>query len=119
MAFQVSEKIENQMARRFQRLIRKRNLIDTGSLWRSIDITAEVDDSGFIKIKIFSEDYLKYLDERFTLTSDFTRARGFNKLVRDIYAEWITYMIRRFPRLTGFEKVLESIGTRVEVEIVN
>ena len=72
-----------------------------------------------IKIKIFSEDYLKYLDERFTLTSDFTRARGFNKLVRDIYAEWIPYMIRRFPRLTGFEKVLESIGTRVEVEIVN
>ena len=119
MAYQVSEVIEKKMSRRLQRLIRKKNLIDTGALWRSIDITAEVDDAGFIDVKIYSEDYLKYLDERFTVTSDFVNARGFKELVREIYEGWIPYMIKKYPLLSGFEKVLNNVGSRVSVEIVN
>jgi hypothetical protein len=119
MAFQVSEEIENKMKRRFQRLIRKNGLIDTGALWRSIDITATISDAGQLHIKVYSEDYLKYLDERFVLSSDFVNARGFATIAAEAYTEWVQYMTRRFPLLEGFDRVLQNVRSSVTVEIVN
>lgn len=117
--FNASSNINQKLTDRFKRLIRKYSLIDTGELYRSIEIVASVDNLGNVYVQIYSVDYLKYLWDRFPLASDFQYARGFDNLIGEIMQEWTLYMSRMNPDLAGFLTVLESVRGSVTVELMN
>ena len=116
--YNVPASIERKMEARFKRLIRKNALIDTGALYKSIQMTAWIDDSGYVTIKLYSEDYLKYLDDRFSLSADFLYGPKFNTILIPMYEGWINYMIKKYPRLGGFERVLENIDPRNKIDLI-
>lgn len=116
--FQSSENINRRLKERLQRIIRKYSLIDTGEMYRSIQVNTTIDSTGNIWIKIYSVDYLKYHWDKFPLASDFEMARGFDVIITDALQEWATYQIRLNPNLEGFLTVLSKINM-VNIELMN
>jgi hypothetical protein len=90
--------IENKMTKLYKKEIATKDLYDTGALYRSISVKLVIEGSK-ISFKVYSEDYLKYLDEPFSVTEDFLNSSGYKEVLSDIED-----MVA--------EAVLESIGNR-------
>lgn len=117
--YNASNEINQRLTDRFKRLIRKYSLIDSGELYRSIQIVASVDNLGNVSIQIYSVDYLKYLWDKYPLSADFQFARGFEDIVSSLMEEWTIYMSRMNPDLEGFLNILGSVRGSVTVELMN
>lgn len=119
MAYRANRNKERTLIRLFQEVIDDNNLIDTGALRASVDVEVQVTRAGLMLVDVSSQDYLKYLYERFFLIEDFTAKPQFSQVVRDIFADFIQKeIIRKYP-LQDAAKLLEKLNTRVTVQIVN
>jgi hypothetical protein len=89
----VRAQIERDWKSALKRLIKSKGLYDTGALYDSIEISAEIDDFGVLEITIDAMDYIKYLFETFGLI-DFVY---YSNIVSRAYAEWISIKQKQFP----------------------
>lgn len=71
------ERIARDLEQALKDIIEKEGLIDTGRLINSV--RASVTDN---QIKIQTEDYYKYLDEKYKLTSQFENSKAFDVAVK-------------------------------------
>lgn len=114
-----SAQINQRLTDRLKRIVRKYSLIDTGQLYRSIQVVAEVDNTGNIYIKVYSVDYLKYNWDRFPLAADFQYARGFDRIISDLMSEWAEYTAGMNPDLAGFLDVLGNVRRYIDIQLMN
>ena len=86
MAFRTPREVDRRYTRKFKELILNKGLIDTYALYRSIQVTAEIDynfatfmsANYTFTIKVYAEVYLVYLNERFSVTDDFINSVSFS-----------------------------------------
>lgn len=123
MPFRTPRDIDRRYTRKFKDDIWKKGLIDTGSLHRSIDVTAEIDihfgtfmsANYTFTVFVFAEEYLVYLNERFSITEDFINSRSFRNTTERLRRFFIAYLSNEYP-LLNFENIILELN---EVVIVN
>lgn len=115
--YRVSDKINKRLSMRLKRAIRSLQLIDTGSLYSSINIRVYVSDLGQITMEIEAMYYIVYLWEKHGIEFVFF-GRGFQDYVSEILQEWADYMVRKDRNLRGFQEVLRRIDGFVNIEFV-
>jgi len=120
MAFRANRNRERKLIRVFQQVIDQHGLIDTGALRASVDVEVTISNNGLMLVDVSSQDYLKYLYERFFLLEDFSRKADFKSAIQDIWQDWIKDVVKRYPMQSAV-KFLEKAkdGTRVRVQVVN
>lgn len=118
MAYRAKRREEGRLARLFQKVIKEKDLIDTGLLYRSVDVNVQVTNAGLMLVDVSSQDYLKYLYERFFLIEDFSSKPEFKQIVNEIFQDYIAKKIKG-KGFTDVEKTLSKLNTRVKVQIVN
>jgi hypothetical protein len=107
MAFKTPRSIDRDFTRKFKADIRRKDLIDTWALYRSVDVTAEIDihfgtflsANYTFTVFVFAEPYLVYLDKRFSITEDFIRSRSFNNTTNKLRLFLAAYLQNEFPLL--------------------
>jgi len=112
MSFKTSRTVDRAFTRKFKELILNAPLIDTFALYRSIDVTAEIDlnYSNFMSadytftIKIYAEEYLVYHIEPMNLISDFRYSQSFFNSVEKLRQEFIAYLTAEYP-LIKFDNI--------------
>lgn len=129
MAFRTPKNIDRSYTRKMKELIMNApsgdhvGLVDTWTLVRGILLTAEIDynvgsfmsaDYTFT-IKIYAEEYFVYLDEPFSLTSDFINSQSFANTTEELRQYFKAYLSNEYP-LLSFGNISLSLG---EVEIMN
>lgn len=98
--FKVSGKIEDRFANSFRGVIRTEPLIDTGDLWKSIIVVAEIDYNLFSKftgtfnytLKLYAEDYLCYHIIPRKLFTRWRGTKGFQSAESELskdFSEWL------------------------------
>lgn len=123
MAFRIPRDIDRRYTRKLKEDILNKGLIDTSALYRSIDVTAEIDYSfsTFMSanytftIKIYAEVYLVYLDEKYSITYDFVNSASFRNTTERLLVFWKAYLQNEYPKLL-FDNVTLDLN---EVIIVN
>lgn len=120
MAFRANRNRERKLIRVFQQVIDDHNLIDTGLLRASVDVEVTISNNGLMLVDVSSQDYLKYLYERFFLIEDFSTKQDFKTAISDIWKDWLKDVVKRYPMQSAI-KFLEKAqdNTRVKVQIVN
>lgn len=118
MAFRANRNKEARLVKVFQQVIDDNGLIDTGALRASVDVEVRITNAGLMLVDVSSQDYLKYLYERFFLIEDFTAKQGFKEAVADIWKDWLKDVIKKYPMQSAV-KFLEKVNTRMTVQIVN
>lgn len=76
-------KIEKRITNIFKKEIRKKDLIDTGALIRSVD-TSMVKRNKVLEIDIKLMYYFKYLDKPYDVSEDVFKSKSFRKVSLDI-----------------------------------
>jgi len=123
MAFKTPKDIDRRLKRKLKYDIQRKGLIDTWALYRSIDVTAEIDINfgTFMSanytytVTIYAEEYLVYLDERFSITSDFISSQSFRNTINRLRIYFVAYLQNEYP-LLKFDNVTLDLN---EVIIFN
>lgn len=123
MPFKTPRDIDRRLTRKLKYDIQRKGLIDTWALYRSIDVTAEIDINfgTFMSanytytIRIFAEEYLVYLNERFSVTDDFVKSQSYRNTIERLRRYFIAYLSNEYP-LLNFENITLDLN---EVILVN
>lgn len=107
MAFKTPKSIDKDFTRKFKADIRRKDLIDTWALYRSIQVTAEIDlnlgtfmsANYSFTVFVFAEPYLVYLDKRFSITEDFINSRSFANTTDKFRLFFAAYLQNEYPLL--------------------
>lgn len=118
MAFRAKRNQERQLIRVFQKVIKEEQLIDTGALYKAVDVKVQITNSGLMLIDVSSMDYLKYLYERFFLLEQFMAKPETRAISQEIFKDFIQEIVKKYP-MTSAVKKLENLNTRVKAQIVN
>ena len=105
--FSLPRNVENAYKRKFKEIILNTPLIDTFALYRSIDITAEIDVNYSISlssvftftIKIYAEEYLCYHIIPNQLISKFINSRSFANTTEKLREAFKEHMMDLYPNL--------------------
>jgi len=123
MAFKTPIDIDRRYTRKFKEIIMNEPLIDTFALYRSIDVTAEIDynvatfmsaDYTFT-IKIYAEEYLCYHIIPRQLLSKFWQSQSFRNTTDRLLIFWKAYLQNEYPTLR-FDNVSLTLN---DIIIVN
>jgi hypothetical protein len=106
MAYRVPRDIDRRLTAKLKADIRSKDLIDTWALYTSIQCAANIGTSDVfmsanvpVDIRIWSEPYIVYLNERFSITDDFVFSRSVENtldIMQDSYRKWHK---RKYPTL--------------------
>lgn len=111
--------MEKRLIKVFQQVIDDKELIDTGALRASVDVEVQITKNGLMLVDVSSQDYLKYLYERFFLIEDFVSKREFKETTEKIFVDFIEKeIVAKYP-FEDLEKKLAQLNTRITVQIVN
>lgn len=123
MPFRTPRDIDNRYKRKFKEIILNEPLIDTFALYRSIDVTAEIDYniSTFMSanytftVKIYAEEYLCYHIIPNQLISKFIYSQSFMNTSERLRRYFIIYLQNEYPLLM-FENITLELA---DVQIMN
>jgi|SRR5690606_9485211 len=123
MAFRTPRDIDRRYTRKLKEDILNKGLIDTWALYRSIDVTAEIDlnfgtfmsANYTFTVKVYAEVYLVYLNERFSIIDDFINSRSFRNTTDRLLVFWKAYLQNEYP-LLRFDNVTLDLS---DIIIVN
>ena len=123
MPFRTPSSIDRDFKRKFKADIRRKDLIDTWALYRSIDVTAEIDlnfgtfmsANYTFTVFVFAEPYLVYLDKRFSITEDFINSRSFANTTNKLRIFFAAYLRNEYP-LLKFDNITLELN---DIVIVN
>ena len=115
MAFLTPSDIDRRYTRKFKELILNKGLIDTYALYRSIQITAEIDynfatfmsANYTFTIKVYAEVYLVYLNDRFSVTDDFINSQSFANTTDRLRVYFRAYLANEYPMINFDNITLE------------
>jgi hypothetical protein len=115
MAFRTPKDVDRRFTRKLKDDIRRKGLLDTGALYSSIDVTAEIDYNvaSFMTanytftVKVYAEVYLVYLNERFQVTNDFINSRSFANTTDRFRIYFSAYLKNEYP-LLNFDNITLS-----------
>jgi hypothetical protein len=106
MAYRVPREIDRRLTNKLKADIRSKDLIDTWALYTSIQVAANIGTSDVfmsanvpVDIRIWSEPYIVYLNERFSITDDFAFSQSVENtldIMQDSYRKWHK---RKYPTL--------------------
>lgn len=96
MAFKPKGFVQRQFTEALKKRIKDQGLIDTGTLYASIDCTVSIDEFGVMTVDVYSVDYLKYIWFEYSLDK-FVNKGSF---VWSAYAQWTAYKVQQNPLLT-------------------
>jgi hypothetical protein len=107
MAFRTPRDIDRRYTRKFKEIILNAPLIDTRALYKSIDVTAEIDyDFGTFMssnytftVKIYAEPYLCYHIIPMQLLSWFRKSRSFDNTTQRYRQYFRAYLQNEYPLL--------------------
>ena len=118
MAFRATRQQERRLIKVFQQVIKQEQLIDTGALYKAVDVQVQVTNAGLMLIDVSSMDYLKYLYERFFLLETFMAKPETKQITDEIFKDFIQDIVKKYP-MTSAVKKLERLNTRISTQIVN
>lgn len=112
MAFRTPRDIDRRLAAKLKADIRRKDLIDTFALYRSIQVTAEINQNagGFmsavydVDIKVYSEDYIVYNNVRFSIMDDFIYSRSVRNTMERLRQYFRAYLSNEYP-LINFDNI--------------
>jgi hypothetical protein len=103
--FNIKYKTRNKIARTLKKIIASEALIDTGSLYDSIRINAQIPALGELEIQILAMYYFGYLNNgtenmvKFDLCAKLTEALNADGTTAEIFAQYTEWMAQRYPIL--------------------
>lgn len=103
--FHLKYKIRNKIAKTLRRIVAEEALIDTGSLYDSIRINAQIPALGELEIQILAMYYFGYLNNgtrnmaAFDLCAKLTERLNADGTTAEIYAQYTEWMTERYPIL--------------------
>lgn len=103
--FNVKYKTRNKIARTLKQIIASEALIDTGSLYDSIRINAQIPALGELEIQIIAMYYFGFLNNgtinmaAFDLCAKLTEALNANGTTAEIFEQYTEWMAQRYPIL--------------------
>lgn len=95
MAYRVSKQIEREMRAALRKEINRQGLIDTGLLYDSIEVYAEIDDFGVMEVTVDAMDYIKFLWVPYKLDQFIYSGN----MVSRAYAGWLYERAKKYPLL--------------------
>jgi hypothetical protein len=103
--FNIKYKTRNKIARTLKKIIASEALIDTGSLYDSIRINAQIPALGELEIQILAMYYFGFLNNgtvnmaSFDLCAKLTEALNADGTTAEIFAQYTEWMTQRYPIL--------------------
>jgi hypothetical protein len=103
--FNVKYKTRNKIAKTLKQIIASEALIDTGSLYDSIRINAQIPALGELEIQILAMYYFGFLNNgtvnmaAFDLCAKLTEALNANGTTAEIFEQYTEWMTQRYPIL--------------------
>ena len=103
--FNIKYKTRNKIARTLKKIIASEALIDTGSLYDSIRINAQIPALGELEIQILAMYYFGFLNNgtrnmaAFDLCAKLTEALNADGTTAEIFAQYTEWMAQRYPIL--------------------
>lgn len=103
--FNVKYKTRNKIAKTLKQIIASEALIDTGSLYDSIRINAQIPALGELEIQIIAMYYFGFLNNgtinmaAFDLCAKLTEALNANGTTAEIFEQYTEWMTQRYPIL--------------------
>jgi hypothetical protein len=103
--FNVKYKTRNKIAQTLRKIILAETLIDTGSLYDSVRINAQIPALGQLEIQIIAMYYFGYLNNgtenmlSFDLCAKLTEALQNNGTTAEIFDQYTQWMAERYPIL--------------------
>jgi hypothetical protein len=103
--FNIKYKTRNKIARTLKKIIASEALIDTGSLYDSIRINAQIPALGELEIQILAMYYFGFLNNgtinmaAFDLCAKLTEALNADGTTAEIFAQYTEWMAERYPIL--------------------
>ena len=103
--FNVKYKTRNKIAKTLKQIIASEALIDTGSLYDSIRINAQIPALGELEIQILAMYYFGFLNNgtvnmaAFDLCAKLTEALNANGTTAEIFEQYTEWMAQRYPIL--------------------
>jgi hypothetical protein len=103
--FNIKYKTRNKIARTLKKIIASEALIDTGSLYDSIRINAQIPALGELEIQILAMYYFGFLNNgtinmaAFDLCAKLTEALNADGTTAEIFAQYTEWMTERYPIL--------------------
>jgi len=103
--FNIKYKTRNKIARTLKKIIASEALIDTGSLYDSIRINAQIPALGELEIQILAMYYFGFLNNgtinmaSFDLCAKLTEALNADGTTAEIFAQYTEWMTERYPIL--------------------
>lgn len=103
--FNIKYKTRNKIARTLKKIIASEALIDTGSLYDSIRINAQIPALGELEIQILAMYYFGFLNNgtinmaAFDLCAKLTEALNADGTTAEIFAQYTEWMTQRYPIL--------------------
>ena len=121
--FRTPKDIDRRYTRKLKEDILNKGLIDTFALYKSIQVTAELDlnlstfmsNTFTFNIKVYAEVYLVYLDEKYSVTSDFVRSRSFAQTTERLRQYFRAYLSNEYP-LVSFDNMQLELS---EITLMN
>ena len=122
MAFRTPKDIDRRYTRKFKEIILNTPLIDTFALYRSIDVTAEIDYdvTNFMSsvytftVKIYAEEYLCYHIIPNQLISKFINSRSFANTTDRFRIYFRAYLANEYP-LLNFDNIVVQLNNVIIV----
>ena len=103
--FNIKYKTRNKIARTLKKIIASEALIDTGALYDSIRINAQIPALGELEIQILAMYYFGFLNNgtinmaAFDLCAKLTEALNADGTTAEIFAQYTEWMTERYPIL--------------------
>jgi hypothetical protein len=103
--FNIKYKTRNKIARTLKKIIASEALIDTGSLYDSIRINAQIPALGELEIQILAMYYFGFLNNgtvnmaAFDLCAKLTEELNANGTTAEIFEQYTEWMTQRYPIL--------------------
>lgn len=103
--FNIKYKTRNKIARTLKKIIASEALIDTGSLYDSIRINAQIPALGELEIQILAMYYFGFLNNgtrnmaAFDLCAKLTEALNADGTTAEIFEQYTEWMTQRYPIL--------------------
>ena len=103
--FNIKYKTRNKIARTLKKIIASEALIDTGSLYDSIRINAQIPALGELEIQILAMYYFGFLNNgtrnmaAFDLCAKLTEALNADGTTAEIFEQYTEWMAQRYPIL--------------------
>jgi hypothetical protein len=103
--FNIKYKTRNKIARALKKIIASEALIDTGSLYDSIRINAQIPALGELEIQILAMYYFGFLNNgtrnmaAFDLCAKLTEALNADGTTAEIFEQYTEWMAQRYPIL--------------------